>query len=254
MPRSLLTRRQALSLAVSAALVPSGAALAAQRRLRGTVFYRERMALPPGATVEVSLLDVSLADAPATTIARTRLRAGAGGRTRYSLRYDEAAIQPGRRYALRARIELNGELLFISTDHHPVPTDGKEYGDILVRRATRQAEPAGSSPSGRWLAENIGGGGVMDRLQTTLEIEADGRVGGSGGCNRFSGKATIEGRAIRFLPIAATQMACSSAAMAQEQKFFAALGAVRRWELNVRHGKLALLGADGRPLVVFARM
>jgi uncharacterized lipoprotein YbaY len=35
--------------------------------LNGTVSYRERIALPPSAVARSSLVDVSLADAPATT-------------------------------------------------------------------------------------------------------------------------------------------------------------------------------------------
>ena len=38
---------------------------AAMTRIEGTVFYRERMLLPPGTQVEVQVVDISLADAPA---------------------------------------------------------------------------------------------------------------------------------------------------------------------------------------------
>ena len=37
----------------------------------GTVAYRERIALPPNAAIEVKLQDVSLQDAPAKTVAET---------------------------------------------------------------------------------------------------------------------------------------------------------------------------------------
>ena len=39
----------------------------------GTITYRERMALSPGAVVEVSLQDISLADAEATVVAKQRI-------------------------------------------------------------------------------------------------------------------------------------------------------------------------------------
>jgi putative lipoprotein len=115
------------------------------------------------------------------------------------------------------------------------------------------AEPA-ASPTGRWLAEDIAGGGVIDRLQTVLEIAGDGRISGTSGCNRIAGKARVEGIRISFGSIASTRMACSPAVMDQERKFLAALEKVRRWHVDPARGKLALLGARGKPLVVFSRM
>lgn len=41
---------------------------AAKTSLDGEVFYLQRIALPPDATLSVSLQDVSLADAPATVL------------------------------------------------------------------------------------------------------------------------------------------------------------------------------------------
>jgi heat shock protein HslJ len=38
---------------------------------------------------------------------------------------------------------------------------------------------------------------------------ADGKVTGSGGCNRLSGKATVDGETITFEPIITTKMACA---------------------------------------------
>lgn len=42
--------------------------------LDGEVFYLQRIALPPTATLSVSLQDVSLADAPAVTLAEQKAR------------------------------------------------------------------------------------------------------------------------------------------------------------------------------------
>lgn len=115
------------------------------------------------------------------------------------------------------------------------------------------AQPA-LPPAGRWLAEDIGGGGVIDRLQTVLEIAGDGRISGTGGCNRIAGTARVKGARISFGPIVSTRMACAPAVMDQERKFLAALEKARRWHVDPARGKLALLGARGRPVVVFSRM
>lgn len=114
--------------------------------------------------------------------------------------------------------------------------------------ATGRDEAA--SPQGHWLAEDIGGGGVVDDLQTTLDIAADGTVSGSGGCNRYSGKAEIDGSAIAIGPVAATKMACIAAPMDQETKFFDALDKARSWKIE--NGKLLLLDGGGTVLARFA--
>jgi uncharacterized lipoprotein YbaY len=41
--------------------------------IKGTATYRERIALPPGALFEAAIEDVSRADAPASTLATTRI-------------------------------------------------------------------------------------------------------------------------------------------------------------------------------------
>lgn len=111
-----------------------------------------------------------------------------------------------------------------------------------------------STPTGKWLAEDIDGGGVIDRLQTTLEIRDDGIVNGMGGCNRYAGSAKIDGNAIKFLPMASTRMACSAAAMRQEGKFHSTLEKVRTWRIDQAQKKLLLLDRQGFELMRFSKM
>jgi putative lipoprotein len=124
---------------------------------------------------------------------------------------------------------------------------------LMLQAVAAIAAPQ-ASPAGRWLAEDVRGGGVIDRLQSVLEIAGDGRTSGSGGCNRLMGKARITGAAITFGPLATTRMACSPAVMDQERKFLSALEAVRSWRVDPARRKLVLLGARGETLVVFTRM
>ena len=114
------------------------------------------------------------------------------------------------------------------------------------------ANPA--TPTGKWLAEDIDGGGVIDRLQTTLEIRDDGIVNGMGGCNRYAGSAKISGNAIKFLPMASTRMACSAAVMRQEGKFHNTLEKVQAWRIDQAQRKLLLLDRQGFELMRFSRM
>ncbi|MBN9082182.1 MAG: hypothetical protein BGP04_08385 [Rhizobiales bacterium 62-17] len=258
-------RAAAIVALLLATLTHATLAVAKPRTLSGTVIYRERMALPPSAVVEVQLIDVSLADAPARVLARTTLWPRRQVPLRYRLRYDDAQIRPNFSYALQARITLNGRLLFINTTRHSLSAEGLAGGrggfgntDILVERVSdgpRTETPATPArPNGRWLAEDIGGGGVIDRLQTVLDIAPDGAVSGSGGCNRMAGRATISGDRINFGRIASTKMACVPAAMNQEAEFFAALADVRAWRVDPQRGKLMLLDAQGRAIVTLASM
>ena len=108
--------------------------------------------------------------------------------------------------------------------------------------------------AGAWLAEDIGGAGVVDNLQTTLEIAADGKVSGNGGCNRFTGSATIEGDKIAFGDLGSTMMACEEAAMDQEMKFHAALAAARTFQIDAEQKKLFLSDEAGKVVAQFSAM
>ena len=227
--------------------------MAEPRTLSGTVTYRERMALPPSANVSVKLVDVSRADALSTTIAETSIRPGGQVPIRYQLQFENKEIKPGHSYALQARITVDDQLWFITTTRHPVTLNGSDNTDIIVQRVGMRSDIP-QTPVGRWLAEDIRGGGVIDRLQTVLEIDANGKVSGTGGCNRMTGRATVSGESLTFSPIASTEMACSPAVMNQEQKFFAALEDVRAWRVDPTRRKLVLLSTDERPLITFARM
>ncbi|QIG48892.1 META domain-containing protein [Nordella sp. HKS 07] len=245
-----ISRRKLMGLAAMLALLPVSPALAATQSLRGSVSYRERIALPPHAILEVRLLDISLADAPAKTIAVTRVKTRHRMPIPYRLRYDQDRIRRNRSYALQARITVNGKLWFISTTRHSVFTGKPNVTDIQVERVASET----SNPSGKWLAESIRRRGVIDSLQTVLDIAADGRVSGSGGCNRISGKADISGERITFSPLASTRMACAPAVMDQESKFLGALNDVRKWRVDNPRGKLFLLDAQGNEVLLLARM
>jgi heat shock protein HslJ len=59
--------------------------------------------------------------------------------------------------------------------------------------STVAAESVPNELVGTWLAEDIGGGGVIDYLQTTLEINDDGTYSGFAGCNNYTGTFDLKG-------------------------------------------------------------
>ena len=252
----ILGLRRHFAIAVAClACVGSGTAGAVQGAIVGTVTYRERIALPPNAIVEVKLVDDTIADTVAQVIAETRVQTGGQVPIPFRLEFDPSRITAGRSYALRARILVDDRLWFLTTTRHAVSADGPKGTDIVVQRAP--AEPdgnVGSALVGHWLAKSIRGSAAVDQIQSVLRIGSDGRVGGHGGCNTFTGEAGITGDRFTFAAMARTMMACPPAIMDQENKFIAALADVRSWRADGDGRKLELLDADGKVIVLLAPM
>ena len=128
-------RRLAASLALGLAACVSAAGPA---RLTGTVGYRERMALPPGAVVHVALLDVSEIGVPPRVIAEQEIRPTQQAPIPFVLEYERGAIDAGRRYGLRATIsDANGRVLWGSASSSPVFGEGTSDTHALVLQRAR---------------------------------------------------------------------------------------------------------------------
>lgn len=108
--------------------------LAEMRSLSITAGYRERIALPPDAILEVELLDVSRADAPSVKIASQSYPMD---RVPFSvsLSYDDQQINSRMTYVVAARILSEGRVLFRTTSAYPVITRGSpEHADLVLER------------------------------------------------------------------------------------------------------------------------
>ena len=102
-----------------------------------------------------------------------------------------------------------------------------------------------------WRAEDIGGGGIIDRSRATLTFGADGRISGSASCNNYSGSYALDRGALNFTSaLVATQKACVPSLMDQERRFLAILGAARQVEL-LPTGALLLSTPEGKSLRFF---
>lgn len=225
------------------------ASIAAEKTISGKVMYRERIALPPEARLMVQLTDVSLADAPSIIIGETQVNAPQGSPIPFAISFDTDVIQPNRTYALQARIVAGDTLWFVSDERYTVdpkkPDDSIELKLVMVRKSTDEAVAIGIEGKD-WLAEDIQGGGVVDTAQTTLLVDTNGTVSGSGGCNRFMSKATVSGTKISFAEIGSTYMQCPPALMNQERKFLDVLGKTRSYKMD--SGKLVLIDEGGDEL------
>jgi len=130
--------------ALFAAIVMTGCSTAgvvsagggATGRVTGTVAYRERIALPPGAVVKVQLVDVSRADAPSIVLGEQTIQtAGKQVPFAFEIAYDPSAIDERMSYAVQARIEDGGRLLFVSDQRYPVLTRGAPASVTMVLKS-----------------------------------------------------------------------------------------------------------------------
>jgi putative lipoprotein len=229
---------------------------AGQAHVTGTVSYRERIALPPNYIVRVELADVSRQDAPSVPIAAVELTPQHQVPVAFDLAYDDANIDPRFTYAVRAQILVGGRLIFTSTLMHQVITRGHpNTAEIILQRVASPKTGSQAAPptlTGEWLVEDIGGRGVLDNLRSTLRFGSNGQASGQAGCNNFSGSVILSESELRFGPLAATRKGCLPAIADQEQKYFAALAAVR--VARIEGGILVLAGADGARLLKLTRL
>jgi heat shock protein HslJ len=115
--------------------------------------------------------------------------------------------------------------------------------------------PSGTSAvfsvPGTWRVDEIDGQRVEGAEPPTLSFDGSQRVSGSTGCNRYTAGVTLTGSEIRVGDPASTRMACAPAVMAQEQRFLAALTAVRSHRLD--GDAVELLDESGRPRLRLSR-
>ncbi|HET9070137.1 MAG TPA: YbaY family lipoprotein [Amaricoccus sp.] len=90
----------------------------------GTASYREEIALPPGAVLDVVLEDVSVADAPAKELGRATVAEPGRPPFAFDIAFDPALIRPERQYSVRAQVSVGRRVVFVSDTLNPVLTRG----------------------------------------------------------------------------------------------------------------------------------
>jgi len=214
---------------------------APQNTITGTVAYRERIALPPDAAVDIRLEDTSLQDAPAKLMGES-VFAAAGQQVpiAFQLSYNPADINPAHTYQLRANITVNGTKTFTSTAAYPVITRGAPMQANIMLQQVQVSAPA--KRAGRklnstyWMLVELNGKPAvpsMGRTQAYIRLHREqGRLEGSGGCNGLIGTYIVEQSALRFTPSGTTLMMCPPALMEQEQGLIAALKATSSYKIE----------------------
>jgi len=102
------------------------------------------------------------------------------------------------------------------------------------------------------LLEAVKSRAADEKTAVTLNLGADGQVGGFSGCNRYTGEYKTDGGSLlEFGNTAATARACAGPDMAVESAYLAALSSVRR--MQIIGSTLELLDRDGTQLLSFSR-
>jgi putative lipoprotein len=216
--------------------------------VRGTVAYRERVALPPDAVVEVWMTDASPMNLAVPVIAETTVQPrGRQVPLPFELRYDPGRIESDHGYGVKAVIRSGGRILFQSQAVSPAITKGnpRQVELWLVRAADDTGGEAGGAAGlggTAWRLEDLGGAGVLDNVEATLEFPETGKVAGRGSCNRFFGEVEISGQSIGFGALGSTRMSCVEAVMNQEAKYLKALEGAERFMLD---GSMLLIYSKG---------
>lgn len=222
--------------------------------ITGSASYRERMALPPDAVLEVQLEDVSRADAPAVEIGGTTVQPVGQVPIRFEIPYDPARLQSGHRYQVRASIKAGGSLLFVTDTAYPVlGADGVRHVDMLLKRAM-PAEPSSRATleNTYWKMVRLNGQPVTvaeHQREPHLVLHPDRHsVSGSGGCNGMGGSYRLEGQRLTFSRMAGTLMACPHG-MDQEHRIHTMLPTVASWQIEGE--RLRLLDGQGTVVAEF---
>lgn len=247
--------------AAFAVLALAAPAVAQPMTLTGDMAYRERIALPDNAVASVALIDVSLADAPSTTIAEQVIDPAGQVPIGFVLTFQADDIVAGHTYAIAARIEVDDELWFLNDER--LTLDPLNHTDViavpLVSARGKNVDAGDGGDAGpwalagtRWTLATLAGEPVAEDVETSFNIDAEGgAVGGTGGCNSYGGTLTRQADGtIAMTDIVSTLMACPGAAMDQERGFFDALMATTDYEIV--ETMLVLFDEEGNSLAELA--
>ena len=118
----------------------------------GTITYRERITLTPGATVIVEIRDTSYMDTSAPLVAEQVITEPGQVPIEFRVPYSRGDIDPSSTYSISARIvESDGRLAFTNDTAYDVITGGNP---TKVDMALVMVEPPPDMVDGEWSAED----------------------------------------------------------------------------------------------------
>ena len=98
-----------------------------------------------------------------------------------------------------------------------------------------------------WVVESIGGRSMVDKSRATIQFMPDGRIAGTGSCNRYTGSWSLSGEALNIEKLAITRKACQPELMEQETRLVRHLESARGFDISPQ-GELLLSTGSGLSL------
>ncbi|KZY47187.1 hypothetical protein A3731_08410 [Roseovarius sp. HI0049] len=152
---------------------------------------------------------------------------------------------------IEARLRLEEEICHDDATGMPYPHRAALALDGQEMRGCG-GDAASLLTGAEWQIEDVGEMGIIDGSNITIGFDADGRVSGRTGCNRFSGIYMLDGEGLGFGQMGVTMMGCPEAMMTQEQRLLDALQHVVRFDID-ETGALLLIGPAGETLLLARR-
>ena len=224
----------------------ASSSIAESDRVEVTVTYRERIALPSDAELDVQLLEVSPSGRADKRIASQRFFMDTVPMT-IGLSHDPRLIAEGKTYGVTATIWSRNQRLFASNAPQAAFEISTNAVEIMLRMLDDPlAETAlPRSISGiEWVVTEVLGTPWPNDDPATLMIDTEAHVSAFAGCNRFRGQASMsDGEFTMLGDLAGTMMACPDAVENEERRFLSALTRVTGY---VRYGGgLVMTDAQG---------
>ncbi|MBS0124482.1 META domain-containing protein [Thetidibacter halocola] len=239
-------RRILLTLVTLMALLPVTArAQDGTGTITVSVSYRERIALPPDAELDLQLIDLSR-QAGTQRIASQRF-AMTGVPMKVMLAFDPRVVRQPSNLAVSATILAGDAPIFKGME--PAPDLATPLG-IMLRMVDDKA-PTLPFAGIQWAVTEIAGEAWPNDDPATLIVDDGLAFSIFGGCNRFVGRLDVTDTGIAFPEnFAGTLMACPDTVEAAERRFLSALRLVAGY---ARDGStLELTDAAGATVLRFA--
>ena len=246
----------AMSLSACATIppAPESSEVVMVETITGTLSYRERIALPPEAQVEIVVSDITLGRNQELILSRTMNTIGqASPPIPFSIDVSKLNLSDGPHYGLRAFIrEPDGTIMFRTSEPFllNLRSDTVNIGDIAVSMTSPDDPgPAGipGLKDGEWRVTQIGGDVVPQGTAPTMTFAVDGRFYGSTSCNRFNSSYSLDGNSLQVGNVAATKRACEAGLMQQQRRFLDAISLIDNASLEA--GGFLVLSGNGQRLV-----
>ncbi len=122
--------------------ISASTAVSNQPTISGAVYVRQRIALPPGAILTVTLSDASAGAGPTKVIAQKVQRlSGQQAPFHFELPFDGRDFNPQGPVLLSAAITLDGKVIFATEAVQPVTTAASQRKDLTLVAVPQVAVP-----------------------------------------------------------------------------------------------------------------